>query len=280
MLQVLVCVAALTAAVPALAAPPPPPPPPALPGLPGLPEPAPGVPTVSTDAAPAAAVPAAPVVASPPAAAPVAAAPAEPAPPVAAAPAPAPAAPVAAPAPESNLVTADVIPPYAVVFPLPTTGKWIRAYQTGDGKNSGLLEFVPEGQTVDNWKEMVTLHFAAIDKPVTGKQLVDMLKAGGEKACPGLIAQVTREQKHDPFEMITLMTECPKAIYSGQPERTTYRYYITAGMLLNLQRAVRGPAVTPLKDITQDWLYWVEVLTVCDTRKEKVEACAARVPKK
>jgi hypothetical protein len=200
--------------------------------------------------------------------------------PVPPAPATAPVAASTTPAVSPDVVTADVVPPYSVIFPLPSGRKWLRAYQTGDGKTTGLLEFVPEGQTVDNWSEMVTLHFAAIDRPVTGDQLVDMLRTGGEKACPGLIAQVVRKDKVPPFEMMTLMTECPKATYSGQPERTTYRYFITPGMLLNLQRAVRGAAVTPVASITQDWLYWVEVLTVCDSRKEKPEQCAARMIRK
>jgi len=78
------------------------------------------------------------------------------------------------------------------------TQKWVPKFMDGD-KTGIIFEFVPEGQTIDAWKEMVAQQIAFT--PVTLRKHVDDWKAMLLRADPKI--EIKEEQKEDGSILVT-----------------------------------------------------------------------------
>ena len=84
----------------------------------------------------------------------------------------------------TGLKTPPLVFKEGLQFSLPTDRKWITGYaQAVEGKYT-ITELVPEGETVQNWSELITIqNFAGMSG--TPENLFEQLKAIRERTCPG-----------------------------------------------------------------------------------------------
>jgi hypothetical protein len=75
--------------------------------------------------------------------------------------------------------------------------KWKVGNQAADGSET-IIEYVLEGETVENWTELVTVHrFIGLQKQMTLEQYVDSVRSELLKTCPALNWYVIGQGEED-----------------------------------------------------------------------------------
>ncbi len=66
--------------------------------------------------------------------------------------------------------------------------QWTPAFENYNPEKKAVIkEYVPEGETKDSWREMVTLQFfEGLQKKVTIEQFLQKVQGGLQKVCPGV----------------------------------------------------------------------------------------------
>ncbi|SEG69841.1 hypothetical protein SAMN05421819_4385 [Bryocella elongata] len=125
-----------------------------------------------------------------------------------------------------------------------------------------LTEFVPRGETVDDWTEMITVqvfHGLKSD-PAPFLQTIGRLLA---KSCPGFSTpKGIITGKENGYVVSMLIVKCPINPATGKPETTLYRIIKGKDALYSVQHAWR--AVASDNDLGDAVLAFGKV-TVCDT---------------
>ena len=131
-------------------------------------------------------------------------------------------------------------------------------------ENSLMTEFVPAGQTVDDWAEMVTVQIwrhATVD-PATFLQGV-----GGRyvKDCPGTGADKggIHTGQVNGYVVSMLLLRCPNNPSTGKPETTAFRVIKGNDALYSVQYAWRS---VPSDQELNDAMHRLAKVIVCDTR--------------
>jgi hypothetical protein len=76
------------------------------------------------------------------------------------------------------------------------TVKWKKGFEHGGRGQAYIVEFVPEGETVDNWSKMITVqNFTMKDVPnsSTPETLMNEVKAKMQSRCPGVTWNVIQK---------------------------------------------------------------------------------------
>jgi hypothetical protein len=128
--------------------------------------------------------------------------------------------------------------------------------------NSEISEWVPAGETVEDWTQMLTVqvfHHSTVD-PATflrgiGKRWAD--------ACPGSSAKGVFTGQVNHYVVSMLVLRCPKNPTSGKPETTAFRAIKGKDALYSVQRAFRSePSDKDLDAV----MHYLGNVSVCDTR--------------
>jgi hypothetical protein len=128
--------------------------------------------------------------------------------------------------------------------------------------DTAISEWVPEGQSVDAWTEMLTVQVyrgAKVD-PAT------FLQGVGDKwthACPGSTGKGIFTGQTNGYVVSMLVLRCPKNLTTGKPETTAFRVIKGGDALYSVQRAFRSePTDAELDDV----MHYLAKVSVCDTR--------------
>src|SRR5262245_32438968 len=127
-----------------------------------------------------------------------------------------------------------------------------RGWTVGHRQSNGvqlLTEYVLPGQSVENWRELVTSHVFSPAVPLP--RFVDLLRATLTNGCPSLVWNVIRQDEN------TLIYEWRDSGCGGwEPQHELGRIRIEGGNLYRLTYAVRPKApLTPDKRTA-----WLEIL--------------------
>lgn len=135
-----------------------------------------------------------------------------------------------------------VAPVYSqlVAFPVPSGFK---AVYEGEDKGSYLLEFVPQGEAVDNWTQMLTL--TGLKDGAKAQSVIDFasgLAKGYQDACPGSFAarNLQAPQIKGAGEVFAGYLGCGDS--GGHSEEMTFLVLHGTADLYTVQWALRGPA--------------------------------------
>ena len=128
--------------------------------------------------------------------------------------------------------------------------------------NSAISEWVPVGESVDAWTQMLTVQVyrGAKVEPATflqgvGKQWSD--------ACPGSGAKGIFTGQINGYVVSMLVLRCPKNITTGKPETTAFRVIKGNDALYSVQRAFRSdPSDAEMDNVMR----YLAKVSVCDTR--------------
>jgi hypothetical protein len=128
--------------------------------------------------------------------------------------------------------------------------------------NTAITEFVPDGQTVDDWVQMLTVqvfHGATAD-PAT---FLQGLGARYMDACPGTSAKGIFTGQSNGYVVSMLLLKCPRDPGTGKPETTAFRVIKGTDALYSVQHAWR--AVASDQEVAAA-MHALATVVVCDTR--------------
>jgi hypothetical protein len=133
---------------------------------------------------------------------------------------------------------------------------------TASHDNGVMTEYVPDGQTVDDWAQMVTVqifHGATVDA-AGFLQEVGSLYMGH---CPGTSAKGVFTGQSNGYVVSMLLLKCPNNPKTGKPETTAFRVIRGRDALYSVQHAWRAVASDPEVEVA---MHALATVTVCDTR--------------
>lgn len=145
-----------------------------------------------------------------------------------------------------------------------------RVGYTSSHDNRVMTEYVPAGQSVDDWAQMVTVqifHGATVE-PAGFLQKVGSLYMGD---CPGTSAKGIFTGQSNGYVVSMLLLRCPNNPKTGKPETTAFRVIKGRDALYSVQHAWRALASDQEVEVA---MHALGTVTVCDTRRAE-HACPA-----
>ena len=134
--------------------------------------------------------------------------------------------------------------------------------------NRLMTEFVPSGETVEDWTQMLTVQIyrGATGDPASflggiAKRFID--------ACPGTTAKGIYKGQVNGYVVSMLLLKCPMNPGTGKPETTAFRVIKGKDALYSVQRAWRS---VPSDQALDDVMHALGRVVVCDTRDQE-HAC-------
>jgi hypothetical protein len=128
--------------------------------------------------------------------------------------------------------------------------------------DTAISEWVPEGQSVDAWTQMLTVQVYRGAKV----EAATFLQGVGKKwsdACPGSTGKGIFTGQTNGYVVSMLVLRCPKNLTTGKPETTAFRVIKGNDALYSVQRAFRSePSDAELDDV----MHYLAKVSVCDTR--------------
>jgi hypothetical protein len=133
-----------------------------------------------------------------------------------------------------------------------------------DSRNGvSIQEWVPDGETVQNWSEMVTVQLFQNRRDLDPRIMLDTIQRGWLKACPNSAAAPIVTGKANGYDTATVVLRCPLNGETGKPETTAFRAIRGRDSFYMIQRAVRSVPDAGRLERMEGYLGGV---SVCDTR--------------
>lgn len=129
--------------------------------------------------------------------------------------------------------------------------------------NIVFMEWIPTGETLQNWSEMVTTQILLGKRGIDGGLYLTTIMQGWLKACPETKPGVVLRGTVNGYPMWSMQLQCPRLASTGKPETTLFRSFRGNDSFYLVQRAAR--AVPDSAQMAKMTAYMASV-TVCDTR--------------
>jgi hypothetical protein len=126
-----------------------------------------------------------------------------------------------------------------------------------------IQEWVPQGETVQNWSEMVTVQLFRNRPDLAPRTMLDTIQRGWLNACKGSAPAPIMTGKANGYESATMVLHCPFNGETGKPETTAFRAIRGRDSFYVVQRAVRAVPEAGRLERMESYLAGV---SVCDTR--------------
>jgi hypothetical protein len=149
------------------------------------------------------------------------------------------------------------------IVDIPDAKHYYQAHQDKGG-GFGINEFVPRGQTVHRWREMVTMLTDYRNRPSSPKSHARRLMKGSARDCNGPGGKILASGKRGGYRYALFFQECPLAKETGDPEWDLYLAIKGRDSFYTLIKAWKS------KPSASDLSYWRGVFKkayVCDTRR-------------
>lgn len=138
-------------------------------------------------------------------------------------------------------------------------------------KQSGLetIEYVPQGETVQNWTQMLTTQILRGRQDIPAGAYLQMMQGNWSKACPGSEAtEITAGQENGyPFALWRFI--CPRNPGTGKPEYTWMKAIQGQDAFYLVQKAYK---FDPGENEVVALMKQLQKVVVCDSRTES-QAC-------
>ena len=139
-----------------------------------------------------------------------------------------------------------------------------------------MQEWVPAGETAQNWTEMVTVQIFLKRAEIDPRQFLGLMENQWAGACKGSTASPVTVGEVNGYAAATILLRCPLLAQTGKPETTMFRAIKGNDSFYLVQRAVRSvPDEARLRQIRQ----YLEAVSLCDTRRS-AHACPRLTPVK
>jgi hypothetical protein len=171
-----------------------------------------------------------------------------------------------------------LLPPWLLLGPLlasPASAEFVNenlltptapGYHVGfqNKKDSGqITEWVPEGQTVDNWTEILTVQIFNNMK-MTPDSFMHAMEKQWDGGCPGAgNAEPIASGDENGYPYQVWLLNCPKNPLTGKPEITWFKALQGKDSFYLVQKAFK---FAPSKEQIARWIGYLEAVRVCDSR--------------
>jgi len=139
-------------------------------------------------------------------------------------------------------------------------------YQIGFQDKNGqrqIVEWVPDGETVENWTEMVTVQIF-YNLKVTPDAFMHDLEKHWDSSCPGSPAAHTiANVVENGYPSLVWLLDCPKNPGTAKPEITWFKAVQGNDSFYVVQKAFR---FAPSKEQITRWVGYLKAAHVCDSR--------------
>jgi len=138
-------------------------------------------------------------------------------------------------------------------------------YKVGYRAERGTMvmnEMVPDGQTVNNWTEMVTVQIFHGLK-VAPEKFRDTLQQRWAAACPGGSGADVTSDTENGYPVLVWLLDCPKNPETQKPEITWFKAIAGNDSFYLVQKAFK---FKPSKEEIDRWMAYLKSVAVCDTR--------------
>jgi hypothetical protein len=126
-----------------------------------------------------------------------------------------------------------------------------------------MVKFVPDGQNVDNWRQMITVQHYLRDTGIEPSQLAAQIAAGVQAECPKAQAQSLRQQPIGGQPAIRFYVYTPECARS-QPETLLVVIVKAAGVLHTVQYSWRATPPTPQEFKSAEATF--DQIMLCDSK--------------
>lgn len=137
--------------------------------------------------------------------------------------------------------------------------------------NIAMTEMIPQGENLQNWTEMVTVHVFFGQRTLTPAEFRTRIEAGWKKACPGGGARTLSDKAENGYPALMWKLTCVKNPQTGKPENTWFKAVAGGDSFYVVQKAVRRPEAEANE---AEQLALIGKVSVCDTRRTD-RACPA-----
>ena len=134
-----------------------------------------------------------------------------------------------------------------------------------------MTEYVPAGETVQNWTEMVTVQVFLNMRDVTPAQYRKRMERMWGEACPGSQVKNARDGDVNGYPTMTWALRCPSNAKTGKLEYTWMKAVQGRDSFYLVQKAYR---FEPTEAQIDSWERFFDDVRVCDTRRS-AQACPA-----
>ena len=139
--------------------------------------------------------------------------------------------------------------------------------------NMVINEFVPDGQTVEDWTEMVTVQIFFGMKGVTPAQFRARIEQLWSKACADASSHSIASAVEKGYATVVWMMNCPRNAQTGKLEITWFKALQGNDSFYVVQKAFK---FDPPKEQIVQWTLWLKGVALCDTRLPE-RACPAGI---
>lgn len=153
-----------------------------------------------------------------------------------------------------------------LVVEIPDSKNYYHAWKDVDRKNRFMLiEYVPKGQTVHNWREMVTTSVNYRNLPVTPKTYARKVMALSQEQCGGPQGKILKTGKSNGYPFALFFYGCTKSPATGKPEWNLTVAFKGRDSFYSVSKAwIRKPA----QSAVAEWRAILGKAYVCDTRRQ------------
>jgi hypothetical protein len=146
----------------------------------------------------------------------------------------------------------------------PYPAGYVVGYQNRQGKVE-ITEYVPQGETVNNWTEMVTTQVMLGQGYIEPETFLKMLQASWTQACPGSEVTPIRKGEENGYNFALWMFICPTNPDTAKPEYTWMKAIQGRDSFYLVHKAFK---FSPKKEELVPWVEYLRSVTVCDGRVE------------
>lgn len=133
-----------------------------------------------------------------------------------------------------------------------------------ESKNGmNMQEFVPAGETVQDWTEMVTVQVFLSRKDLQPAPFLGAMQQQWAGSCKGSSATPVVTGKVKGYDAASIVLSCPAVASTGKPETTILAAIKGNDSFYVVQRAVRS---IPTREQFETMKKYIESVSVCDSR--------------
>ncbi|WP_421999718.1 hypothetical protein [Reyranella sp.] len=144
----------------------------------------------------------------------------------------------------------------------------------GSRDDVGIFEWVPNGETLEDWTEMMTVQVFKDRPDLDPKDFLAKIQTRWQAECNGSASAPVTAERINGYTAATMLLRCPLLPSTGKPEMTMFRAIKGKDALYLVQRAVRA-ADTP-EQVARLEAYFAKV-SACDVRSP-AHPCPDLVP--
>ncbi|XOB61027.1 hypothetical protein ACMC56_10470 [Campylobacterota bacterium DY0563] len=126
-----------------------------------------------------------------------------------------------------------------------------------------LIEFIPKGETVQNWSQMITTNIYHKNIKLSAKEYIQYMNSSWKKSCQNNYTKFLPDGKENGYEYALFMAYCKKNKMTNKEEFTYFKAIKGNDSFYVVQKAF---AYSPTKEEVIASMKYLQNVFICDTR--------------